>query len=220
MIKGINMNSTCLHRFSKAAELSQDHWGKFEGLKHLPFILTSHFLSCKTQQRNACFRPLVFLYTELCPEPCALRIFTISAHVPHTSSSSPYPIQHNGSWARRCSVLLSFISLHVLRAPQGPPGSSCSMLRLSNRHYVNWHVQCNSVIRLNEEKCYLLTAPRGAETDLSICPLLCHQCQLSEFQEHVWFILLSRIFNTQEPDGGLKGFKRLICYLKLSSNLF
>lgn len=53
--------------------------------------------------------------------------------------------------AHHCEPVSAVIVIHKpLPAPgTGPSWQPCSMLRLSNRHYVNWHVQCNSLIRLN-----------------------------------------------------------------------
>lgn len=57
----------------------------------------------------------------------------------------PYQIQHNSE-----SVGAVIVIHKPLSAPGiGPSWQTRTMLRLSNRHYVNWHVQCNSLIRLN-----------------------------------------------------------------------
>lgn len=99
------------------------------------------------------------------------------------------------------------------------PGSSASVLRLSNRHYVNWHVQCNSLIRLNEEKCYLLTAPRGPSRPDS---LLFAACQLSQDDMHVAAVSLFLFFNIEQLEVSIyiaTSIKAFCIFPRLSTTL-
>lgn len=147
---------------------------------------------------------------------------------PSISGYSLYPPAHIqfSTIAHHCEPVSAVIVIHKpLSAPgTGPSWQPCSMHRLSSRHYVNWHVQCNSLIRLNEEKCYLLRAPRGRSRPDNLL-FAVSQCKLSEGERHVCdFFPLSCYYEgyllCRVQIWNLKVLQRLVLYGQDLSGLF
>lgn len=82
---------------------------------------------------------LLVIFTNFLYFQCLVKGRTLSAHVKF------------GTMAHHRESVSALIVIHKrLSAPGvGPSWQPRTMLRLSSRHYVNWHVQCNSLIRLN-----------------------------------------------------------------------
>lgn len=143
----------CLHL------LACEHKWKFEGLKHW---FESRLLHHKATNKIYWFQLhtfrlllLYFFFFFFSFKPAfswlpALPTFYIYHYI---SGYSLYPPAHIkfSTIAHLCEPVSAVIVIHKpLSAPGiGPSWQPRSMLRLSNRHYVNWHVQCNSLIRLN-----------------------------------------------------------------------